>query len=96
MFVGSSFVANAECDCCCSGHHEMSHVPMAGRGAQIKMTLASKMALENPEDGLHLDQFHPEAMEYEDLALPLHDGDELLRVVTAIETDFTPLDLCAF
>ena len=89
MFVGSSFVANAECDCCCSGHHEMSHVPMAGRGAQIKMTLASKMAIEIPEDGLHLDQFHPEAMEYEDLALPLHDGDELLRVVTAIETDFS-------
>ena len=88
MFVGSSFADKTECDCCCSGHHEMCHVPMSRRGAEIKASLASKLAVEIPENDLPLDQFHPEAMEYEDV-LPLHDGDDLLRVLSAIETDFS-------
>ena len=86
-FFISSFVANTKCDCCCSSHHEMSHVPMRGSGAQIKVALASRMAVEIP-DGLPLDQSHPEAVEVEDV-LPLHDGDELHRVLVAIETDFS-------
>ena len=88
MFVGSSFVANTECGCCCSGHHEMSHVPAFGVGAQINASLASRMAVNIPKDELPLDQYHPEGVEYDE-ALPLHDGDEFLRVITAIETDFS-------
>ena len=88
MFVGSSFVANTECGCCCSGHHEMSHVPAFGVGAQINASLASRMAVNIPKAELPLDQYHPEGVEYDE-ALPLHDGDEFLRVITAIETDFS-------
>ena len=45
MFVGSSFADKTESDCCRSGHHEMCHVPMSRRGAEIKASLASKMVM---------------------------------------------------
>ena len=82
------------------GYHEMEHTPPDTPNLHLpngllnvsscKFDSAAYVSLPHFHlaDPDLLDQFHPEAMEYEDV-LPLHDGDDLLRVLTAIETDFS-------
>ena len=82
--VGSNFAEDKTCECCCEGHCSMEHVPYANNGAQVSAH-AVRPAVTLPEANLRLD---PAGEEYDDYLLPLENGDELHRILTAVETKF--------